>query len=252
MAASTEFCISRRIRRTAAYKVRATSTRYGVAGMGTILPRISTGPWVSYASRAWGMTSRGRRREVLSESRMRGNLQVRFDERGVETELRRGYSGTARRKGRQQTTQTYCYRATSRLYRTATVADQTARVQTRRSLTGQLRPLTIVAEISRERPSAPAHRSSGGSGRAVATPGRRGGRSAPAASGSARHGRRGRVSGGRHRKTLNSNIQGGAAKVSRHGKSKNHTFRPDKETDQIHGGGQTPLDAGGKVMDSNR
>jgi len=41
------------------------------SGMGTILPRISTGPWVSYASHAWGMTSRGRRREVLSESRMR-------------------------------------------------------------------------------------------------------------------------------------------------------------------------------------
>src|SRR5208337_5374736 len=39
--------------------------------MGTILPPISTGPWVSYAYRAWGMTSRGRRREVLSESRMR-------------------------------------------------------------------------------------------------------------------------------------------------------------------------------------
>jgi hypothetical protein len=35
----------------------------------------------------------------------------------VETELRRGYSGTARRKGRQQTTRTYCHRATSRLYR---------------------------------------------------------------------------------------------------------------------------------------
>jgi transposase len=35
----------------------------------------------------------------------------------VETELRRGYSGTARRKGRQQTNRTYCNRATSRLYR---------------------------------------------------------------------------------------------------------------------------------------
>ena len=152
MAASTEFCISRRIRRTAAYKVRATSTGYGVAGMGTILPRISTGPWVSYASRAWGMTSRGRRREVLSESRMRGNLQVRFDERGVETELRRGYSGTARRKGRQQTTQTYCHRATSRLYRTATVADQTARVQTRRSLTGQLQTVALTSQFAGKQP----------------------------------------------------------------------------------------------------
>jgi hypothetical protein len=35
----------------------------------------------------------------------------------VETELGRGYLGTARRKGRQQTNQTYDHRATSRLYR---------------------------------------------------------------------------------------------------------------------------------------
>jgi len=35
----------------------------------------------------------------------------------VETELWRGYSGTAKRKGRQQTNQTYGHRATSRLYR---------------------------------------------------------------------------------------------------------------------------------------
>jgi hypothetical protein len=34
----------------------------------------------------------------------------------VETELRFGYLGTAKRKGRQQTTQTYDHRATSRLY----------------------------------------------------------------------------------------------------------------------------------------
>ena len=34
-----------------------------------------------------------------------GNLHVRFDERGVETELWRGYLGTARRKGRQQQTE---------------------------------------------------------------------------------------------------------------------------------------------------
>jgi hypothetical protein len=32
-----------------------------------------------------------------------GNLHVRFDEGDVETELRRGYWGTVRRKGRQQT-----------------------------------------------------------------------------------------------------------------------------------------------------
>ena len=34
----------------------------------------------------------------------------------METKLRQGYSGTARRKGRQQTNQTYGHRATSRLY----------------------------------------------------------------------------------------------------------------------------------------
>lgn len=42
---------------------------------------------------------------------------VRFDEGNVETELRPDYLGTARRKGRKQTNQTYCYRATSLLYR---------------------------------------------------------------------------------------------------------------------------------------
>jgi hypothetical protein len=36
------------------------------------------------------------------------------DERDVETGLGRGYSGTARRKGRQQTNRTYGHRATSR------------------------------------------------------------------------------------------------------------------------------------------
>jgi hypothetical protein len=46
-----------------------------------------------------------------------GDLHVRFDERDVETELWQGYLGTARRKGRQQTTLTYDHRATSRLYR---------------------------------------------------------------------------------------------------------------------------------------
>jgi hypothetical protein len=38
------------------------------------------------------------------------------DERDVETELRQGYLGTARRKGRQQTSRTYDPRAASRLY----------------------------------------------------------------------------------------------------------------------------------------
>ncbi len=36
-----------------------TSTRSDVAGTGTILPRISTRPWVSYVYRAWGTTCRG-------------------------------------------------------------------------------------------------------------------------------------------------------------------------------------------------
>ena len=43
-----------------------------------------------------------------------GDLHVRFDERDVETGLRPGYWRTAKRKGRQQTNRTYCYRATSR------------------------------------------------------------------------------------------------------------------------------------------
>lgn len=41
----------------------------------------------------------------------------------METELRRGYSGTARRKRRQQTNRTYRHRATSRLYRPLPTAD---------------------------------------------------------------------------------------------------------------------------------
>src|ERR1017187_3781923 len=42
----------------------------------------------------------------------------------VETESRRGYLGTARRKGRLQTNQTYGHRATSRLYQqTRTIHD---------------------------------------------------------------------------------------------------------------------------------
>jgi hypothetical protein len=63
------------------------------------------------------MTFRGQRRVCLVREPDAGDLHVRFDERDVETELRHGYSGTASRKGRQQTTQTYCHRATSRLYR---------------------------------------------------------------------------------------------------------------------------------------
>jgi hypothetical protein len=41
--------------------------------------------------------------------------------RDVETELRRGYLGTANRKERQQTNRAYGHRATSRLYRSETV-----------------------------------------------------------------------------------------------------------------------------------
>jgi hypothetical protein len=51
----------------------------------------------------------------MSESRMR-EIRTLFDERDVETESGSGYLGTARRKGRQQTNQTYDHRATSRLY----------------------------------------------------------------------------------------------------------------------------------------
>jgi hypothetical protein len=54
-----------------------------------------------------------------------GDLHVRFDERDVETGLRQGYVGTVRRKRRQQTSQTYCYRATSRLYRAPTLRSST-------------------------------------------------------------------------------------------------------------------------------
>jgi len=50
-----------------------------------------------------------------------GNLQVRFDEGNVETELWHGYLGTAKRKGRKQTNRTYCYRAVFLLYPNAIV-----------------------------------------------------------------------------------------------------------------------------------
>jgi hypothetical protein len=70
-----------------------------------------------------------------------GDLHVRFDERGVETELRRGYSGTARRKGRQQTNQTYGHRATSRLYRKREFADADS------GHPGAARPDTTLARL---------------------------------------------------------------------------------------------------------
>jgi hypothetical protein len=63
------------------------------------------------------MTFRGQRHACLVREPDAGDLHVRFDERDVETELWSEYSGTARRKGRQQTSPAYCHRATSRLYR---------------------------------------------------------------------------------------------------------------------------------------
>jgi hypothetical protein len=63
----------------------------------------------------------------MTDERSAGNLHATFcgsreratapgDPVDVETELWCGYLGTARRKGRQQTTHTYDHRATSRLY----------------------------------------------------------------------------------------------------------------------------------------
>ncbi len=51
--------------------LRATGGRHPLDVTGTILPRTSTRPWVSCACHDLGATVRGRRREVLSESRMR-------------------------------------------------------------------------------------------------------------------------------------------------------------------------------------
>ena len=84
----------------------APNSRSGVNGAGAIPPQSCTTASDSSAWLGGGATDRGRRREVLSESRMLGDLHVRFDERDVETERRRGYSGTARRKGLQQTNRT--------------------------------------------------------------------------------------------------------------------------------------------------
>jgi len=53
---------------------------------------------------------------VLSESRMRENRMSGSMSGNVETGLWLGYLGTVRRKGRKQRSQTYRYRATSRLY----------------------------------------------------------------------------------------------------------------------------------------
>jgi len=53
---------------------------------------------------------------VLSESRMRENRMSGSMSGNVETGLWLSYLGTVRRKGRKQRSQTYRYRATSRLY----------------------------------------------------------------------------------------------------------------------------------------
>ena len=55
----------------------------------------------------------------------------------METELRRGYLGTARRKGRQQTNRTYCHRATSRLYKPNVVKETLGPEQARPHPHGQ-------------------------------------------------------------------------------------------------------------------
>ena len=58
----------------------------------------------------------------------------------METERRRGYSGTARRKGRQQTTRTYDHRATSRLYREYALAVAA-------NATGSTRPNPVIRVV---------------------------------------------------------------------------------------------------------
>src|SRR5229473_3643541 len=98
----------------------ASSTRPGEARAAAIHSRTSTRPSGSCVRPGLGATCRGRRREVLSESRMQGNPHVRFDERDVETELWSSHLGTARRKGRKQTCPAYRHRATSPLYPTST------------------------------------------------------------------------------------------------------------------------------------
>src|ERR1022692_903975 len=64
----------------------------------------------------------------------------------VGTELWRGYSGTARRKGRQQTNQPYDHRATSRLH-------QALRPLERRKLAGRSRSRKVLSAIGASRPN---------------------------------------------------------------------------------------------------
>src|SRR5712691_9552372 len=93
-----------------------------------------------------GATCRGRRREVLSESRMQGNPHVRFDERDVETELWSSHLGTARRKGRKQTCPAYRRRATSRLYPAASAPNSAKRAS--RTVSRSSRLASISGAVS--------------------------------------------------------------------------------------------------------
>src|SRR5262245_56513353 len=99
------------------------------------------GPAVARSSRARPFVGESMR---LVREPDAGDLHVRFDERDVETELRRGYAGTARRKGRQQTNRTYCHRATSRLYRpqTLTVRSRSGTSAAKPQAAGWLRRLS--------------------------------------------------------------------------------------------------------------
>jgi hypothetical protein len=94
--------------------------------------------------------SAGNRHATFCGSRERGTAPG--DPVDVETELRRGYLGTARRKRRQQTTCTYDHRATSRLYRDEPVDYGGARRQVKRPSNLHQNQTTSVDERFRGRP----------------------------------------------------------------------------------------------------
>ena len=145
---------------------REGQTGFGGVADGSVVPRKpgnaggGKGPWfkatqeVARARRMGQPLNSGKRQALQVASQAlrlclvrepdAGNPPVRFDERDVETELRRGYSGTARRKGRQQTNRTYCHRATSRLYRrNRTFEARSQQKATPCRLPGMSRPLTL-------------------------------------------------------------------------------------------------------------